>query len=313
MNSKRRDSTPPPLVKVFGERNTGTRAQLQMLRRSGDVTLRMAGAGSEAEQKRRAELAERISEQFTGAWRKLYMDALRDNRRHVTDPLLTWKHAAPAWHQSFADQRVSVIFMVRNPYSWVLSMARRPYHIAGRRPDGLEDLLTRPWLTQRRDNTDILLPDVLALWQAKLGAYRTFAKQAKANGVRSSILNFESFVADPVASTRAALLQCGIASDNLRPARRNTKDKGQTLAEIQAYYAQERWRADLTRRSVALINARMDWELAGKFGYRCLSPEDFALQPDAEARARIARDMADPVPPPEMSDLKRERSPAATA
>lgn len=303
----------PPLIKVFGERNTGTRALLQMLRASGDVTLRMAGAGPEAEQKRRAELAERISEQFTGAWRKLYMDALRDNQRHQTDPLLTWKHAAPLWHQSFADQPVSVIFMVRNPYSWALSMARRPYHIAGRRPEDLEAFLTRPWLTQRRDNTDILLPDVLALWQAKLDAYRHFARQAKANGVRTAILNFESFVADPKASTRAALSQFGIASDNLRPARRNTKDKGQPLAEIQAYYAQERWRAELTRGCVELINGRMDWELAGKFGYRRLPPEDFAGQPDTEAQARITRDMRKPVPPPEMSDLKREGRTAATA
>lgn len=274
-----------PLVKVFGERNTGTRALLQMLRASGDVTLRMAGAGSVVEQERRAELADRISEQFTGAWRKLYMDALRDNQRHVTDPLLTWKHAAPMWHGSFADHRASVIFMVRNPYSWALSMARRPYHIAGRQADNFEAFLTRPWLTQRRDNTDILLPDVLALWQAKLQAYRQFAKQAKANGVRTGILNFESFVADPVASARDVLLDCGIVSGNLRPARRNTKDKGRTLAEIQAYYAQECWRADLTCRSVELINARMDWELAGRFGYRRLPPEMAALEREGRSTA----------------------------
>jgi hypothetical protein len=302
-----------PFVKVFGERNTGTRALLQMLRASGDVTLRMAGAGSVAEQKRCTELADRISKQFTGAWRKLYMDALRDNQRHLTDPLLTWKHAAPLWHDSFAEQRARVIFMVRNPYSWVLSMARRPYHIAGRRPENLEEFLTRPWMTQRRDNTDILLPDVLALWQAKLQAYRQFAKQAKANGVRTGIMNFESFVADPVASAGVALSDCGIASVNLRPARRNTKDKDRTLAEIQAYYAQEGWRADLTCRSVELINRRMDWELAGRFGYRRLPPEDFAERPDAEAQAAVTGDVEKPAPPPEMPDLERERRSAATA
>ena len=302
-----------PLVKVFGERNTGTRALLQMLRASGDVTLRMAGSGSNAEQQRRAELADRISEQFNGAWRKLYMDALRDNQRHVTDPLLTWKHAAPTWHDSFAEQRAHVIFMVRSPYSWVLSMARRPYHIAGRRSESLEEFLTHPWLTQRRDNADILLPDVLALWQAKLEAYLQFAKQAKANGVRTSILNFEHFVADPVACARAALSDCGIVSDNLRPARRNTKDKGRTLAEIQAYYAREGWRADLTFRCVELINTRMDWELAGRFGYRRLPPEDFAERPDELPQAGIAGDLDKPEPPPEMPDLKRERCSTATA
>ncbi len=265
-----------PLVKVFGERNTGTRALLQMLRRSGEVTLRMAGAGPEVEQRRREDLEARISGQFTGAWRKLYMDALRDNLRHRTDPLVAWKHAAPEWHESFADERANVIFMVRNPYSWVLSMVRRPYHIAGRRPAGLEELLARPWLTQRRDNTDILLSDVMALWHAKLDAYRCFCGQAKAGGVNTTILNFEAFVADPVASTRAALLKCGIPSENLHPARRNTKDSGQHLSDIQDYYAREGWRADLNDRSVEMINARMDWTLAAEFGYSRLSPEDFA-------------------------------------
>lgn len=297
---------PPPLVKVFGERNTGTRALLQMLRRSGEVTLRMAGAGSPAEQRRRAEMEARISEQFTGAWRKLYMDALRDNLRHRTDPLVTWKHAAPEWHQSYADERASVIFMVRNPYSWVLSMVRRPYHIAGRRPAGLEELLTRPWLTQRRDNTGILLPDVLALWQAKLDAYRRFAVQAKAHGVNTGVLNFEAFVADPVASAKAALRNCGIPAENLRPARRNTKDSGQRLSEIQAYYGQEKWRADLTRGSVAMINSRMDWGLAGEFGYRRLPPEEFPAQPDAG-------DASAPAASQDVMALERERGAAATA
>ncbi len=297
---------PPPFVKVFGERNTGTRALLQMLRRSGEVSLRMAGAGSAAEQRRRAELEARISEQFTGAWRKLYLDALRDNLRHRTDPLVTWKHAAPEWHQSFADERANVIFMVRNPYSWALSMVRRPYHIAGRRPAGLEELLTRPWLTQRRDNTGILLPDVMALWHAKLDAYRRFAVQAKAHGVNTSVLNFEDFVADPVASAKAALQQCGIPSENLRPARRNTKDSEQHLSEIQAYYAREKWRADLTRQSVAMINARMDWELAGEYGYRRLAPEDFAGQPEAGEANKPSASQA-------VKALERERGAAATA
>lgn len=297
---------PQPLVKVFGERNTGTRALLQMLRRSGEVTLRMAGAGSPAEQRRRTELEARISEQFTGAWRKLYMDALRDNLRHRTDPLLTWKHAAPEWHQSYADERASVIFMVRNPYSWVLSMVRRPYHIAGRRSAGLEELLTRPWLTQRRDNTEILLPDVMALWHAKLEAYRRFTVQAKAHGVNTGVLNFENFVADPVASAKAALRHCGIATENLRPARRNTKNSEQHLSEIQAYYAREGWRADLTRRSVAMINSRMDWDMAGEFGYRRLPPEDFAAPPHAG-------DTNEPAASQVVTELERERGAAATA
>jgi len=116
-----------------------------------------------------------------------------------------------------------------------------------------------------------------------------------------------------VASATAALAQVGITSDNLRPARRNTKDTRQDLSDIQAYYGQELWRARLTRRSVALINERMDWGLAGKVGYRRLSPGQFAEELAPEQERSMARDLAQPTPPPVLLESKREGRAAATA
>lgn len=289
----------PPLVKVFGERNTGTRALLKMLRNSGAVTIRMANKVAVGDRKRRAAMSEQIDAHFKGAWRKLYRDALRDNDRHISDPLLTWKHAAPEWNDCFRREGASIIFIVRNPYSWAISMARRPYHLVGRRPDDLTEFVTRPWLAQERDNTDKLLPDVLALWQAKVLAFRKFSQQAKSCGVSTYFLQFEEFVADPVANAAAALGHFGIANNTLKPTLAHTKDKGRNLSEIQTYYGQEQWREYLCAQSVDLINQRVDWDLAGRMGYARFDPTEFGTTPvrplHNDQKPELANDPRPPV------------------
>ena len=268
-----------PLVKVFGERNSGTRALHQMLQRSKHVQTRKPGPGTAEEQQKRAELSAQVDRHFAGAWRKIYRDALRDNERHVTDPVLTWKHAAPVWHDAFRREKVNVIFLVRNPYSWVLSMARRPYHMVGRRPVDLAEFITRPWMTQRRDNTAPLLSGVLDLWQTKVRAYKSFSTMAKANGLPTYFMRFEDFVAGPVAEASIALAHFGAVADDLRPSESHTKDEGRDLASIQSYYGQEKWRDRLCRETVALINERVDWDMAGRLGYRELDPTEFPPAP----------------------------------
>ncbi len=301
----------PPLLKLFGERNTGTRALLKMYRASGAVTIRMANTVAVGDQKRRAAMSEQINKHFKGAWRKLYRDALRDNDRHVSDPILTWKHAAPEWHDCFRHQGASVIFVVRNPYSWAVSMARRPYHLVGRRSEDVSGFVTRPWLTQDRDNTAKLLPDVLALWQAKVLAYRRFSQQAKSCGVATFFMQFEDFVADPVASAGAALTHFGISAVNLQPTHVHTKDQDRSLSEIQSYYGQEKWRDYLCSESVDLINQRIDWDLAGRLQYRRFDPADFAATPIKPLEDTEPRDFANDPRPPILSDRKAGAAPTA--
>jgi hypothetical protein len=66
------------------------------------------------------------------------------------DEFWGWKHAcAPtrAYIGLHAETSKSVLFVVtsKNPYSWLLSMWRHPYHYIGAKPTTFDKFLRRPW------------------------------------------------------------------------------------------------------------------------------------------------------------------------
>ena len=277
-------------IKLFGERNTATRAVKQMLRATVGVTLVNSKRPDELGNVEWANLVASINLYIQDDWRKVYMDALRDNVSHFHAPLAMWKHAAPKWDDAFAHQGICTVFCVRNPYSWALSMACKPYHMKARRTDDFLTFIKRPWLTERRDNTGIILRSVMDLWNNKLRAYAEFADQAELSGGKTAYVRFEDFVEDP-ASTLAKTL-AGFGADTApKPIAESTKNHGKPLSELQHYYANEQWRNRLTAPTVRAINELLDWPLVDQFCYERLNAHDFPEKLPADQQQAFAYDM----------------------
>ena len=199
-------------VKVFGERNTGTRALIRMLAAQKCVRMQAIGERGALNLPQNADLRAVIEETYKGKWRKIYRDALRDNEQAVACPTKAWKHTLPVWDPAFVEKRAHVAFCVRNPYSWALSLARRPYHQRGPRTSRVLDFVTQPWLTVSRDNMDAVLRSPMELWNGKVAAYGAFMRQAE---VPTRLIRFENFVADPEAEVRQVLLDFAIGFENV--------------------------------------------------------------------------------------------------
>lgn len=259
-------------VKVFGERNTGTRALIKMLTSQPHVGLRPQGASRAPET---SELHAVIEATYSGRWRKIYRDALLDTAQVAACPTKTWKHAAPVWDAAFTENKAHVVFCIRNPYSWVLSLANRPYHQRGPKPKSLLEFVTQPWLTLGRDNTAPILRSPMALWNLKLASYGTFVKRAN---VPTATMKFEHFVGDPVTEVTKLLTDFDIRYENIKKIGTSTKGSTRTQTEIAAYYRAERWKDDLTEDLVQAINRFTDWRVAEKYGYEKLNPSDFAAR-----------------------------------
>ena len=165
----------------------------------------------------------------------------------------TWKHAAPMYHQDFKEFDVSVLFMVRNPYSWVQSLNRRPYHCMGRRQQELEDFLVFPWLCLGRDEVAPILSSPMYLWSLKLSAYRKFQEEAYRDGVGCAVIRFEDFVQNSVMAMTRALLSIGVESGGLTSFPHATKPEGKFGRERKKFYINELWREDLTSASIGLF------------------------------------------------------------
>jgi len=258
-------------VKVFGERNTGTRALIRMLAAQKDVRMQPLGERGALNLPQNADLRAVIEGTYKGKWRKIYRDALRDNEQALACPTKAWKHSLPIWDEAFVKKRAHVVFCVRNPYSWALSLARRPYHQKGPKTVRTQDFVTQPWLTVSRDNMDAVLRSPMELWNGKVAAYGAFMRRAE---VPTRVIRFERFVADPEAEVRQVLSDFGIGFKNVRSVV-STKNSSMTLEDISAYYRREDWKGALTKDTVEAINGAIDWELAAQYGYYRLDPATF--------------------------------------
>ena len=274
-------------IRVLGERNTGTRAMIQMMRAQPAVRLFPAGERGPADPPELDGLKARI-EAMGGPWRAVYMDALRDMAFARACPTKLWKHARIVPDPAFAAKRAHLVFCVRDPYSWVISLARNPYHLRGEMPKTLAEFVVRPWMTMGRDNMDAVLESPLELWNGKNRAYRDFAME----GVPVEVVRFEDFIVAPEAEVSRVLDRFDVAYDRVERLERSTKD-ARTVEEIAAYHAREGWADWLTRGVVSAINARVDWDVAAAFGYARRDPADFPAKlsraATAEMREQIGR------------------------
>lgn len=266
-------------IKVFGERSTGSRAVQRMIRETPGLT-----APPQSREERAARVAMRaraksLTRGLGSPWRSLYRDALKDEVARSAGPLSQWKHAAPVFDNVFVSSRTSVLFLVRDPYSWSLALYRNAHHYWGEPPSTLAKFLRRPWLSLGRDATEAVLASPVELWNAKVSAYQRFRAEAAAYGVDTAVLTFEAFVADPKAAFLGALSAMDITGIDPVYDDAPTKAAGLSGADRRAYYQSEAWRRDLRPGDIELINAHLDWSLAAEFGYNQRDPADFAPPP----------------------------------
>ena len=279
------------LVKVFGERKTAAQASMQMLDAADGIRcVGHVGVPDEALDPFNEKL-KRIEAVQKGAWKRIYEEAIMDLRADLLGPVGAWTHSAPAYNSAFKDHGVSVIFMVRNPYSWILSLYRSPALSMGHCGGTLEEFLLFPWLTVGRDNVaPRILTSPMELWSLKLRSYRKFRAQAKKDGVKSTQVKFEDFVAFPISSLSQGLKRLDIPAEGLKALSRSNKPLSRIPEARRSYHIKEFWQSELTSTHVEVINALVDWDLAEIYGYQPMDPADFpeTLASDGEGRSAPA-------------------------
>lgn len=186
---------------------------------------------------------------------------------------LGWKHSKvmSAEHlQSFSVVRPRLAFLTitKNPYSWLLSMHRRPYNTNFSRPDKFEEFLSMEWKTFPRDRCIRVLENPMQLWNIKNSAYLAIA------GGTLNVLNqtAEAILADPALFISQFGQQFSIPpkTTSFVNIERSTKNENRTFADYQHYYGNEEWRKRLSKEAIGIINQHIDQDLMQRFGYQIL-------------------------------------------
>lgn len=187
---------------------------------------------------------------------------------------LGWKHmrVEPAEKlrssKLVRDGKVGFVTITKNPYSWLLSLYRRPYSLQVKPEITFEDFLTMPWQTTGRDNLRRRrLKSPVELWNLKNASYL-----ALSNALPIVHLTTEFIFSDPDTTIRriADAFNIRRLTDKFLDYERSTKDRSKDSNYYRDYYANEKWREQLSKAAIDTINANIDKDLLRHYGYELI-------------------------------------------
>lgn len=246
------------VIKVYGERNTNTNYMHKLIQ-----------LNLEAEQ-----LPGIVPGMIMKAQRMLPgSELVRDMYfKAAFRSTLGWKHmAVPPFSvlQKYGGDagNVGYLTITKNPYAWLLSLYRRPYHQRPEAEMSFEEFLKKPWRTTGRDNVRPLLASPVDLWNVKNKSYMNLPKDKALHTTTEQIFKDPSVVMDTIAEKFAIKR----LSDHFVNHERSTKDKNKNGSYYRDYYINEKWRHNLSSEAIEFINKRLDSRLMSFYGYEELS------------------------------------------
>lgn len=249
---------PYVMLKIYGERNSGTNYLARLVAKNLEMEVLPGVVPS-----RIMWLQKKVP--GTDLVRDLYFSyTFRQN--------LGWKHSLvnPERLRGCRAHKRGIIFvtLTKNPYSWLLSLFRRPYHRGDDKPGCLLDFLQAPWRTVRRENALGSYPTPIDLWNHKSAAYLRLQEQLPTVSIR-----YEELLANPhkMITEIAEVSNCDWRTKSFCNLEESTKDKTKNFTWYRDYYLKERWKADLSPAATFFITSHLHEPTVRALGYELLS------------------------------------------
>ena len=235
------------VLKIFGERNTGTNYFSELILKNFDVEL-LDG------KLRKGNL-------FTfNEWTKdLYFSFTKKHN-------LGWKHSSINIDliNNHNNQPV-IITLTKNPYSFLLSLFKRPYHYKGRKPDTFSAFLASKWGVRKRDNYNKeYYTNPIVLWNKKNQSYINL----NTANIVSLLFTYEELLADPNRVLKKISFACDLPlRENFSNIDSSTKNDDKNFSDYQKYYLNEEWKESISNEELLIINSYLDEEVMSFFNY----------------------------------------------
>ncbi|MBK8816018.1 MAG: hypothetical protein IPN42_11225 [Methylococcaceae bacterium] len=244
-------------IKVYGERNTNTKYFSKLLELNLDIK-EISGVAPPSVIK--------IQKLLPGD------ELVRDIYFYLTYARnLGWKHTCvksvtQLQRYDLVNDDLVFVTITKNPYSWLLSLYRKPYHHAyTKRPDFIT-FLQSPWKTLGRDGVNKQLNNPVELWNIKNRSYLQLNEGRALNITTERLLENPASIIEQM-SVRFGINRLGGAFVNYESA---TQDKRKDGSYYRDYYLNEKWKNDLPKLAIGLINDKLDRSLMSYFSYELL-------------------------------------------
>ena len=235
------------VIKIYGERNSGTNYFSQLLSENFDIQLLPGKLDTNSI--------------FTfNEWTKDVFFKLNRNKN------LGWKHAYIDINLILThSMKPIVITLTKNPYSFLLSLYKRPYHYKGQLPDSFYNFLKNSWYVRGRDNYDLkYYKNPIELWNNKNSSYI----KLKETNIKHLIFTYEELLKDPNKVLIKISENCDLElNKEFSNINFSTKNDNKNFFDYQRYYLNEEWRKDISEKEVKFINSQLDDQVMKFFNY----------------------------------------------
>ena len=258
----REKPTTARFIKILGERNTRSGYLERLLQRNLQIECLRGGIPKPLKKLfPKSELA-----------RDLYFRATRGQN-------LGWKNAMAPTREVLGRARRNpgdVLFLcclTKNPYSWLVSLYRPPYH-AKRAYSSFEDFLAEPWETVDREHAPLRFANPIEMWNQKNASYLALDEYARVRRIRYEDLFEDPFLLLDRLCHEHGLAQAGSHFENIDSATKG-HDRGKAFADYRDDHLKERWRGELDSSSVRFINQRLSEIVMSRWDYVSIDPNAF--------------------------------------
>jgi|TARA_B100001971_G_scaffold1486_1_gene1160 hypothetical protein len=246
------------LIKIYAERNTGTAYLINIIQ----LNLRVA-------------LLRGVVPESINILQKIIpgKEWLRDLYFNLTyGSTLGWEHTTVKSSDELKEYPITknnnilFITIIKNPYSWALSLYRKPWHQYFSAKIKFEEFLQRRWVTVGRDNTKKILDNPMELWNIKNNSY------SQLKNFKSLNLKTEGILAKPETTIQKIhqILSIDKRCNQFKNYEKSTRDKTKDNNYYRDYYLNEKWKHELSKESISLINKSIDMTLMKQFDYKVL-------------------------------------------
>lgn len=245
------------LLKIYGERNTNTNHLSHLVRLNLKVK-QLRGIAPPYVRKLQQKL--------------LGKELVRDIYFSLTfSQHLGWKHscvkpASKLVRYALVNDDLAFLTITKNPYSWLLSLYKRPYHQHHIEKPDFEKFLSSPWGKVGRDRLDGNIINPIELWNIKNRSYLNLTKLNVLNLTSEKIISSPRQVIDQISHKFSIQKK----SEKFLDMKRSTKEANKDSDFYLDYYLNEKWRNEISSREIALINGYLDRELMKRFDYKVI-------------------------------------------
>lgn len=253
------------LIKIYAERNTGSNYIENLIRLNLDVKILKGKYPFPVYL-----LGYIIQKKMPNLFKDYFIyETFEDVYYKISSPkYLGWKHEliTPQRIQEIEAYKnpVHFIALIKNPYSWLLSLYRNPYG-PSEINTSFEQFLTEPFKTLKRENHPEPFENPIILWNEKNKSYM----QLK-NDLPAITIKYEDILLNPKSAIDSIARQFHLKKrfDDFKNITESTKEKTKDFSYYKNYYLKEIWKEKLNKKSIEIINKYLDEDLLNYFGYK---------------------------------------------